>query len=120
MAYYYRITVHTYIYVYTHACMYVCVYVCMYVCMYVDSILVMYMCTYMHIHINTYINKHIHIHVHTIHILYTHCSLQHAHSEMGRCRAWIRLAVNECALENYIGVLCQDNTLLKYVCVCIF
>ena len=43
-------------------------------------------------------------------------SLQHAHSEMGRCRAWIRLAVNECALENYIGVLCQDDSLLKYVC----
>lgn len=43
------------------------------------------------------------------------CSLQHAHSEMGRCRAWIRLAVNECALENYIGVLCQDDSLLKYV-----
>lgn len=34
---------------------------------------------------------------------------------MGRCRAWIRLAVNECALENYIGVLCQDDSLLKYV-----
>ena len=36
---------------------------------------------------------------------------------MGRCRAWIRLAVNECALENYIGVLCQDESLLKYVVI---
>ena len=50
--------------------------------------------------------------------MYKDCySLQHAHSEMGRCRAWIRLAVNECALENYIGVLCQDDSLLKYVCM---
>jgi len=44
-------------------------------------------------------------------------SLQHAQSEMGRCRAWIRLAVNECALENYINVLCQDESLLRYVCM---
>ncbi|XP_065889788.1 pleckstrin homology domain-containing family M member 1-like [Dysidea avara] len=40
-------------------------------------------------------------------------NLQHAQSEMGRCRAWIRLAVNECALENYINVLCQDESLLS-------
>lgn len=39
-------------------------------------------------------------------------SLQYAQSDSGRCRAWIRLAVNECSLESYISVLCQDDTLL--------
>lgn len=40
------------------------------------------------------------------------CSLQYAQSDSGRCRAWIRLAVNECSLESYISVLCQDSVLL--------
>ena len=39
-------------------------------------------------------------------------SLQYAQSEEGKCRAWIRLAVNECSLESYIGVLCSDASLL--------
>lgn len=37
--------------------------------------------------------------------------LQYAVSEMGKCRAWIRMAVNECSLESYIGVICQDTSL---------
>lgn len=40
-------------------------------------------------------------------------SLQYAQSDNGRCRAWIRLAVNECSLESYINILCQDTQLLK-------
>ena len=39
-------------------------------------------------------------------------SLQYAQSDNGRCRAWIRLAVNECSLESYISVICQDTALL--------
>ena len=41
-------------------------------------------------------------------------SLQYAQTDIGRCRAWIRLAANECSLESYITVLCQDTQLLKY------
>lgn len=40
-------------------------------------------------------------------------SLQYAQSDNGRCRAWIRLAANECSLESYINILCQDTQLLK-------
>ena len=40
-------------------------------------------------------------------------SLQYAQSEGGKCRAWIRLAVNECSLESYIHILCQDTKLLS-------
>ena len=43
---------------------------------------------------------------------YIFLSLQYAQSESGRCRAWIRLAVNECSLESYISVLHQDASLL--------
>ena len=39
-------------------------------------------------------------------------SLQYAQTENGKCRAWVRLAVNECSLESYIHVLCQDGSLL--------
>lgn len=47
-------------------------------------------------------------------LTHTHTfSLQHAQTDNGRCRAWIRLAVNECSLESYINVLCQDNSLLS-------
>ena len=38
-------------------------------------------------------------------------SLQHAQTDLGRGRAWIRLAVNECSLESYLTVLCQDGAL---------
>ena len=44
--------------------------------------------------------------------IYSH-SLQHAHSEMGCFRAWIRLAVNECSLESYVNVLVQDTNLMR-------
>ncbi len=40
--------------------------------------------------------------------------LQYAQTDNGRCRAWIRLAVNECSLENYINVICHDSWLLSY------
>ena len=39
-------------------------------------------------------------------------SLQYAQTSSGKCRAWIRLAVNECSLESYIIVLTQDSKLL--------
>ncbi len=40
--------------------------------------------------------------------------LQYAQTDNGRCRAWIRLAVNECSLESYINVICQDSKILSY------
>ena len=40
-------------------------------------------------------------------------SLQYAQTSSGKCRAWIRLAVNECSLESYITVLTQDAKLLS-------
>lgn len=40
-------------------------------------------------------------------------SLQYAQTEGGKCRAWIRLAVNECSLESYIHILCHDSKLLS-------
>ena len=41
-------------------------------------------------------------------------SLQHAQSDSAKCRGWIRMAVNECSLESYINVICQDESLLSY------
>lgn len=51
-------------------------------------------------------------------------SLQHAHTGTGKCRAWIRMAVNESSLESYIGVICQNSSLRESVhihctlCIC--
>ena len=33
---------------------------------------------------------------------------------MGRCRAWLRLAVNENSLQSYITTVLNDMSLLKY------
>ena len=44
-------------------------------------------------------------------------SLQHAQTGTGKCRAWIRMAVNECSLESYIGVICQNSSLRESVCI---
>ncbi|XP_019855820.1 PREDICTED: uncharacterized protein LOC105313847 isoform X2 [Amphimedon queenslandica] len=40
--------------------------------------------------------------------------LQYAQTDSGKCRAWIRLAVNECSLESYINVLTHDYQMLSY------
>ena len=40
-------------------------------------------------------------------------SLQYAVTGIGKCRAWIRMAVNESSLESYIGVICQDSSLKR-------
>eukprot|EP00038_Savillea_parva_P001999 m.109180 g.109180 ORF g.109180 m.109180 type:complete len:1486 (+) comp10688_c0_seq1:93-4550(+) len=42
-------------------------------------------------------------------------SLSNAANDHARARAWIRLAINECALESYVSVLSQDqDTLTSY------
>jgi hypothetical protein len=41
-------------------------------------------------------------------------SLDQAKSDLGRCRAWLRLAINENSLQSYITTILRDVSLLKY------
>ncbi|KAF5276659.1 hypothetical protein FQA39_LY06463 [Lamprigera yunnana] len=34
-------------------------------------------------------------------------------TEIGQCRAWIRIALNECLLSSYFSTMCQDSSVLK-------
>ncbi len=40
-------------------------------------------------------------------------SLDQAKSDLGRCRAWLRLAINENSLQSYITTILNDVSLIK-------
>ena len=45
-------------------------------------------------------------------------AMRDVHTDVGRSRAWIRLALEQKKLHDYLDHLLSDGAMLKYVCSC--